>query len=266
MNKEELIKKFGKGVDEIPGLVDFLTSQSAGIEDVHALPKQGVAAFCLDKHWWSGSSGIGMAAIVGIFRDGETISRSFTYRDQYNARLDDWSLSFHKVKVTEITKTSITVKAVPGRDYSPRTFTFEIKAKSKSGIKPKTISETSKEKFAKHIKTQMERVVANNQHKHPLFTIQTQVTDNKVDHESKLAAFILLEQIDTDRCTPHGSGWLGDQYRYSLWTIKDKDEAKRIHEDHAYNKDRGCDLRGLRIYKGKVYITNWEGKELQFNS
>lgn len=266
MDKKELIKEFGKEVDEIPGLVSFLTNQSAGIEDVHALPKEGVAAYCLDKHWWSGSSGIGMAAIVGVFRDGEVVSRSFTYRDQYNANLDDWSLSFHKVKVTKVTKTSVTVKATPGRDYSPRTFTFEIKAKPKTKVEAKEITEAEKKKFESHVKAQMEKVVAGNQHNHPLYNTQTQVRDSKIDYENKLAAFILLEQIDTDRCTPHGTGWLGDQYRYSLWIVKEKSEANRVHEDHAYSKDRGCDLRGLRIYNGKVYVTDWQGKELKFGS
>lgn len=266
MNKEELVKNYGKEVDEIPGLVSFLTNQSAGIEDVHALPKEGVAAYCLDKHWWSGSSGIGMAAIVGVFRDGEVVSRSFTYRDQYRAENDDWSLSFNKVKVTKVTETSVTVKATPGRDYSPRTFTFEIKAKPKAKDKAKEITEAEKKKFENHVKAQMEKVVARNQHNHPLYNTQTQVRDSKIDHENKLAAFILLEQIDTDRCTPHGTGWLGDQYRYSLWIIKGKSGAERVHEDHAYSKDRGCDLRGLRIYNGKVYVTDWQGKELKFGS
>ncbi len=266
MNKEELIKKFGKEVDEIPGLVNFLTSQSAGIEDVHALPNEGVAAYCLDKHWWSGSSGIGMAAIVGVYRDGEISSRSFTYRDQYDAKKDDWSLNFQKVKVTKVTETTVTVKATPGRKYSSSTFTFEIKAKPKPKEKEKTVSKVEKEKFETHVNAQMEKVVAQNQHNHPLYNTQTQVRDSKIDHEDKLAAFVLLEQIDTDRCTPHGTGWLGDQYRYSLWTVKGKGEAQRIHEDHAYSKERGCDLRGLRIYNGKIYVTDWQGKELKFCS
>jgi len=57
----------------------------------------------------------------------------------------------------------------------------------------------------------MVKVVESHQHNHPLYQ-PTVVKESVVDEERKIAVFILFEQIDTDRCTEHGDGWLGDQF------------------------------------------------------
>ena len=71
--------------------------------------------------------------------------------------------------------------------------------------------------FEAEVEKALEEVVAQHGHQHPLYK-PTRVTEQVLD--SKAAAFILFEQIDTDRLTEEGEGWLGDQFRYSLWIVK----------------------------------------------
>ena len=203
----------------------------------------------------------GMASIVGVYRDGQIDSRSYTYRDQYNPRKDDWSLYYKKVKIVKVTSEIISILAI-NRDGDKDDMTFYLEAKSKPETKRPRISQKEKETFESHVKSEMKRISDAYQHNHPLFTRQTQINEHIIAHELKIAAFVLFEQIDTDRCTLEGSGWLGDQYRNSIWVIKNKEQAIQLFEDHAYTKQRGCDIRGLRIFEGKIFATNWEGKDL----
>lgn len=275
---EELVKRFGNSIREVPGLLDFLLSQTDTIDFVDAKPKKGVAAFLLDKHWWSGSSGIGKASIVGVYRDGETKSLSFTYRDQYDPRKDDYSVRFTKVEILEITPTTVKVKAIPDRDYSSREHTFEIHAKPKKkkekDEKLPEPSEQEKAEFGVKVQKAMEKVVANHQYNHPLYQ-PTQIKEYKIDYQLKLAAWILFEQIDTDRCTPEGEGWLGDQFRYSVWRMKGDSAPVQVYEDHAYirprtpsgltgTRGRECTISNLRLDKGKVIVRNYQGEEMTY--
>lgn len=264
MDKKELAEKFSK-VEKIDGFVDFLTSQSAGIVDVKVDVEKRVGVYILDKHWWSGSSGIGMASIVGVYRDGEVVSEQYDYRDQYSASRDDWSNDFGKIEIKKVTPDSVQVKVTPSRkEYSARNITLWIKANIQPKKKTVKVDPEEKEVFEKRIQEEMEKCVQSHLHHHPLFTQQTHICASKVDGDRKVAAWILFEQIDTDRCTPHGSGWLGDQYRYSLWIVDGKKAPRQVTEDHAYNNDRGCDIRGLRIFGGKVFATNYKGNEMEF--
>lgn len=265
MNKAELTKEFGADIEKIEGFADFLASQSSGVVDVKVDVAKRVGVFILDKHWWSGSSGIGMASIVGVYRDGEVVTERYDYRDQYSASRDDWSKEFNKIEIVEVTPDSVQVKMTPHREkYSARRTTLGIKAKIQPKKKTVRSGQARKAAFEKRIQEEMDKCVQTHLHNHPLFTRQTHVCDSMIDSDRKVAAWILFEQIDTDRCTREGSGWLGDQYRYSLWVVDGKKEPRRVTEDHAYNKDRGCDIRGLRIFGVKVYATNWKGEDIEF--
>ncbi|MFC1678521.1 hypothetical protein ACFLZ9_02150 [Patescibacteria group bacterium] len=265
MDKQKLIEKFGKEIENVQGLVDFLTSQVENIEDVSVSAKDNLAAYILDKHWWSGSSGIGMASIVGIYRDGQVVTKSYTYRDQYDARKDNWSLEFTKISIIEVSQNSVIVKVFPRREkHYARELTFHIAKSKKATNQLPKVSKAGKQAFEKKVIKAMDETVASNQHSHPLYLFSTSICEYKIDHERKLAAWIMFEQIDTDRTTMHGSGWLGDQFRYSLWRLAGNKKPERLVEDHAYTKERGCDLRGLRLFNGKIYVKNYQGKELEF--
>ena len=100
--------------------------------------------------------------------------------------------------------------------------------------------------FERQTSAAMDKVVKDNQWNHPLYK-PARITQSVVDNERQLAAFILFEQIDTDRLSEEGEGYLGDQYRYSVWTIKGSEAPQRIYEDHAYIRPRSkSGLTGTR--------------------
>jgi hypothetical protein len=117
------------------------------------------------------------------------------------------------------------------------------------------------ENFEDSVKRAMEKVVETHQHDHPLYR-ETSVVNKIIDAENKRAAFVLFEQIDTDKCTPEGEGWLGDQYRHSLWVIEGDKEPRQLYEDHAYiratksaltdSRGRDCSINLLELTKDGV--------------
>ncbi len=127
-----------------------------------------------------------------------------------------------------------------------------------------------KVKFENEVFTEIEECVSNHSHNHPLFK-PTKVTEKIIDSDKKIAAWILFEQIDTDRNTPEGEWWLGDQFRYSLWIKKDNLKAIQVFEDHAYIRPRSISqltwtrwrdstIKNLKINKGKIQVL-CSGKE-----
>lgn len=103
----------------------------------------------------------------------------------------------------------------------------------------------AEEKFKEAVEKAMDKVVKSHQHHHPLYR-ETCIQKYIIDEKNQRAAFVLFEQIDTDRCTPEGEGWLGDQYRYSVWFIKEEEEPKQLYEDHAYIRRTKSALTGSR--------------------
>ncbi len=103
--------------------------------------------------------------------------------------------------------------------------------------------------YSKSIEEKIKKVVSEHKHEHPLYQ-ETEITASLINEDKRIAAFVLFEQIDTDRTTQDGNGWLGDQYRYSVWYIENDQEPKRIFEDHdylrktvsTYTKSRGRDV------------------------
>ena len=57
------------------------------------------------------------------------------------------------------------------------------------------------QEFQQRVEEAMKKCVKKHQHHHPLYQ-PTKITEYQIDEERKLAAWILFEQIDTDRLTP----------------------------------------------------------------
>lgn len=108
--------------------------------------------------------------------------------------------------------------------------------------------EKMKTDFEAKVNKLMDEMVESHQHNHPLYA-DTRIQNSIVDAENQMAAFVLFEQIDTDRCTPEGHGWKGDQFRYSLWVIEGDSEPNQLYEDHAY------------IRQSKSALTNSRGRD-----
>lgn len=126
--------------------------------------------------------------------------------------------------------------------------------------------------YTEQAKQAMVKVVENHQHNHPLYK-PTAVKESVIEENSKIAAFILFEQIDTDRLSEHGDGWLGDQFRYLLWKMKDGVEPVQLYEDHAYirrskseltgTRGRDCSLKDLRIEGDTIIVTHFKGEQVE---
>jgi hypothetical protein len=119
----------------------------------------------------------------------------------------------------------------------------------------------------------MVKVVENHQHHHPLYQ-STVVTEFVIDEDRKTAVFILKEQIDTDRLSEYDEGWLGDQFRYSLWVMKGESEPVQLYEDHAYirprtpyeltgTRGRDCSLKNLKLEGDLIRVTHLRGERVE---
>jgi len=125
-------------------------------------------------------------------------------------------------------------------------------------------NQNQKKDFEKYVDEAMNEIVKTHNHDHPLYQ-PTRIEKNIIDNNNKIAAFVLFEQIDTDRLTPEGEGWLGDQFRYSVWFVEEGKKPVQLYEDHAYIRNtksaltnsRGRDARiGLeKIVKDGVIAT-----------
>lgn len=270
---QRLIKGFGQKVTKVEGFLEFLLDQEDAIEDIAI--KQDVAAYVLDHHWWGSGGGIGMAAVVGAYRNRETVSKSFTYRDQYNAQLDNWSLSYKKVKILKVTAKTITLEA----SSKKRSVVCEIsipKAKKTTQKKAASPSKASQSRFRTQALKAMEDCERMHQHNHPLFK-PTRIEEYKIDTVSLVASWILFEQIDTDRLSQESEGWLGDQFRYSVWVMEKDLKATQLYEDHDYwrprtvsaltdSRGRDCSLRQLKLGWDKITVLKGEdGSTLTFD-
>jgi len=116
------------------------------------------------------------------------------------------------------------------------------------------MNEEANTEFEAYVKQAMDEVVKNHQHNHPLYQ-PTKIEKSLIDKEKKIAAFVLFEQIDTDRLTPESEGWLGDQFRYSVWYIKEGEKPKQLFEDHAYIRPHTKSaLTGSRGRDPSIYL------------
>jgi len=190
---------------------------------------------------------------------------------------------------------SVSVKFGSGGSYSGVPWSESMKVAISSD--QAQVSKESPSSFAEQAKQAMVKVVENHQHNHPLYE-PTHVVESVIDAARKIAVFILFEQIDTDRLTPQAEdllrevagpnhplqafmptdvtseGWLGDQFRYSLWVMKAGQEPKQLYEDHAYirprskseltgTRGRDCALKNLRIEKNKIKVLHPEGERVE---
>lgn len=117
-------------------------------------------------------------------------------------------------------------------------------------------SEQSTESFSEYATRAMKAWVETHQPTNPLYE-RTRVEESVVGENHGKAFWIGFEQIDADHSTPGASGWLGDQFRYSIWALDRGGNPRLVYEDHAYlrarksaltgTRGRLCVIRGLRV-------------------
>lgn len=100
------------------------------------------------------------------------------------------------------------------------------------------------------------------------------IVEYVIDAKRMIATWILFEQIDSDRGSEDGNGWLGDQFRYSLWLLRGNAAPVRLYEDHAYlrphsrsgltgTRGRDCSLKRLRLEGDSIIVSHPEGERIE---
>lgn len=167
---------------------------------------------------------------------------------------------------------SVSVKFRSGGSYSGVPWSESMKVAISSG--QAHVLKEAPSSYAEQVKQAMVKVVESHQHRHPLsLYTATMVREFVIDEDRKIAAFILFEQIDTDRLTEYDEGWLGDQFRYSLWKVGEDGKPIQLYEDHAYilrskseltgTRGRDCSLKGLKIEDGMIKVTHLKGERVE---
>jgi len=164
----------------------------------------------------------------------------------------------------------ISVKFGSGGSYSGVPWSESMKVATRSG--QAHVVKEAPNSYTERVKQKMVKVVEDHQHNHPLYK-PTVVKESVINDESKIAAFILFEQIDTDRNTEQGCGWLGDQFRYSLWKMENDGKPTQLYEDHAYIREnkseltgtrgRDCTLKDLRFEGELIKVLHPEGERAE---
>ena len=164
----------------------------------------------------------------------------------------------------------VSVKFGSGGSYSGVPWSESMKIAISSG--QAQVSKEAPSSYAEYAKQAMVKVVESHRHNHPLYK-PTVVKESVIDEDRKIAVFILFEQIDTDRCTEHGDGWLGDQFRYSLWKMNGTNDPVQLYEDHAYirrskseltgTRGRDCSLKSLKLKGDTIKIVHPKGERVE---
>jgi hypothetical protein len=177
----------------------------------------------------------------------------------------------HIESVTVNDDGSIAVRFGSGGSYSGIPWSQAMKTQISS--QNVQITKEDPTTFSEQAKLAMLKIVEDNQHVHPMYK-QTAITESITDEDSKRGFCILFEQIDTDRSHEDSEGYLGDQFRYSLWQISSDCEAFRLYEDHAYirprskntitqTRGRDCSIKNLKFENDAIYITHFKGERVE---
>jgi len=166
---------------------------------------------------------------------------------------------------------SVSVDFGSGGSYSGVPWDESMKV-ALQGAKPEVTRQTPAS-YTEAAKQTMVALVEQHRHEHPLYK-QTSITESVIDEERRLAVCVLFEQIDTDRCTAEGEGYLGDQFRYSVWKMNGDSKPVQLYEDHAYirprsksemtgTRGRDCTIKDLRLEGNQVKIQHPKGEKVE---
>lgn len=135
-------------------------------------------------------------------------------------------------------------------------------------------AELPTESFSEYAGRVMREWVEAHQPTNPMYE-RTRVEESIVGESHGKAFWIGFEQIDADHSTPSASGWLGDQFRYSVWALGREGNPRLVYEDHAWirsqksgltgTRGRPCVIRGLRVEGAKIAALHAISKDADDN-
>jgi hypothetical protein len=219
---------------------------------------------CAVRHLTENGSTYGYDTIYLVWKEPDGSVKHAEIRNSRNTK--DY-IHIEAVAVNE--DGSVSVKFGSGGSYSGIPWSESMKVAVSSG----QVSKESSQTFAEEAKQAMVEIVESHRYHHPLY-IPTRVKEFVISEERGIAVFILFEQIDTDRLSEHGEGWLGDQFRYSLWKMEHDKKPVQIYEDHAYirprtkseltgTRGRDCALKELRLEDDKAKVLHPKGEKVE---
>ena len=193
---------------------------------------------------------------------------SIKHKEIKNSRATKDYIHIDSVAVNE--DGSVSVRFGSGGSYSGVPWDESMRVAISSG--EVQVSKDPPSSYAEQAKQAMVKMVENRRHNHSLYR-PTVVKESVVDEERKLAVFILFEQIDTDRLSGGSEGWLGDQFRYSLWKMSGGSEPVQFYEDHAYirrskseltgTRGRDCSLKNLKLEGSVIKVMHLNGERVE---
>jgi len=221
---------------------------------------------CAVKRTAENGSTYGFDTIYLVWKEPDG---SVKHKEIKNSRSTKDYIHIDSVEVKE--DGGVSVKFGSGGSYSGVPWSESMKVAISSG--QAQVSKESPNSYAEQAKQVMLKVVESHQHNHSLYK-PTVVNESVIDEGRKIAVFILFEQIDTDRCTEHGEGWLGDQFRYSLWKLDGGNDPIQLYEDHAYirprskseltgTRGRDCTLKNICLEGGEIKVSHPKGETVE---
>lgn len=252
--------------EEAMGLVDQL-GPSLGCGDFTEGPvfPKGRRDVCAVRRMAENGSTFGFDTIYLVWKEPDG---SLRHEEIKNSRTTKDYIHIDSVAVNE--DGSVSVKFGSGGSYSGVPWSESMRVAFSKG--QAQVSKESPSSFVEQAKQAMVKVAESHRHNHPLYK-PTVVKESVIDEERKIAVFILFEQIDTDRLTEHGDGWLGDQFRYSLWRINGTNDPAQLYEDHAYirrskseltgTRGRDCLLKSLKLEGDVIKVTHLKGERVE---
>lgn len=262
-----------KKVQELmPDFIKLIKNTSKGrvsVQYVTAKPDEGIGVILTDESAYYGTGGSEYGVSVIVFRDGDTKSEYFKWRDPYSPTKDKPWLSFKRAQIVKTTKDSVTVKLKSSSNEITKT--YSLKKKQKKILEDK-LNEQEQEEFLEKYEQEKGRLIDVHYRKKGLmpdyinYTFfegnlpsgavsgeaipyeKPEIVDEFKEPEQGTGVVVIKAQID------HGAG-RGKQYEWVVYKIT-PDSSEMIARDNAYQDQlragKRIDMKASQLYKEVV--------------
>ena len=249
----KLIKGTGKG--------------NTGVTYATAKSEQGVGVILTDEWAYYGSGGCEYGVSAIVFRDGETKSQYFKWRDPYNAGMDDRSLNFKEAEIIEVTDDKVTVNLKSHEGSRTRTYELKKQLAEKAGSLEAKLDEKEQKAFMSKAEAKKKELLKAHYRENAMMPRyvdlfgfqgtfygdssemipykQSEIVDEYFEPEQGIGVIVLKAQID------HGAG-RGKQFEWVAYKVTGQG-ADQITRDCAYELElkegKRIDMKASELYK-----------------
>jgi hypothetical protein len=248
-------------------LIKGTGKDKASVTYATAKPEQGVGVILADEWAYYGSGGCEYGVSAIVFRDGETKSQYFKWRDPYNAGMDDRSLNFREAEIIEVTDDKVTVNLKSNEGSRTRTYELKKQLAEKAGSLEAKLDEKEQKAFMGKVETKKKELLKAHYRENAmmptyvdLFGFQgtfygdssemipykpSEIVDEYFEPEQGIGVVVLKAQID------HGAG-RGKQFEWVAYKVTGQG-ADQITRDCAYELElkegKRIDMKASELYK-----------------